>query len=152
MTIYYGTGLVWDKERHCILCKFIDGKIETDDGRTIAILDSLGFKREGKSNIIIIEDESEIIDVEEVKEGVIASRIAAHAADVARGIYGAVDWDNMMSKARSELNWKKMLMLSINPELARDIRERCTDTDEEVCSMCGRFCSIKTSKSAINES
>jgi phosphomethylpyrimidine synthase len=91
-------------------------------------------------------------DVNEVKEGVIASRIAAHAADVARGINGAVDWDNRMSKARSELNWRKMLDLSINPDLARDIRERCTDADEDVCSMCGRFCSVKTSKSAINES
>ncbi len=91
-------------------------------------------------------------NVEEVKEGVIASRIAAHAADVARGLDGAIDWDNKMSKARSELDWKKMLELSINPEFARDIRERCTDADEEVCSMCGRFCSVKTSKCAINES
>ncbi len=91
-------------------------------------------------------------NVEEVKEGVIASRIAAHAADVARGLDGAIDWDNEMSKARSNLDWKRMLELSINPEFARDIRERCTDVDEEVCSMCGRFCSVKTSKSAINES
>jgi len=91
-------------------------------------------------------------DVKEVKEGVIASRIAAHAADVARGIGGAAEWDNNMSKARSELNWKKMLELSIDPDLAREIRERCTDADEEVCSMCGRFCSVKTSKSALNES
>ena len=91
-------------------------------------------------------------NVEEVKEGVIASRIAAHAADVARGLNGAVDWDNKMSKARSDLDWRKMLKLSINPDLARDIRERCTDADEDVCSMCGRFCSVKTSKSAINES
>jgi phosphomethylpyrimidine synthase len=91
-------------------------------------------------------------NVEEVKEGVIASRIAAHAADVARGLNGAVDWDNQMSKARSDLDWRKMLKLSINPDLARDIRERCTDADEDVCSMCGRFCSVKTSKSAINES
>ncbi|KYK34853.1 MAG: hypothetical protein AYK22_04600 [Thermoplasmatales archaeon SG8-52-3] len=90
-------------------------------------------------------------NVEEVKEGVIASRIAAHAADVARGLDGAIDWDNKMSRARSELDWKKMLELSINPGLARDIRERCKDADEEVCSMCGRFCSIKTSKCAINE-
>jgi len=91
-------------------------------------------------------------NVEEVKEGVIASRIAAHAADVARGLTGAIEWDNDMSKARSKLDWKKMLELSINPEIAKDIRERCTDADEEVCSMCGRFCSVKTSKRAINES
>jgi phosphomethylpyrimidine synthase len=91
-------------------------------------------------------------NVEEVKEGVISSRIAAHAADIARGLGGAIDWDNEMSKARSNLDWKRMLELSINPEIAKDIRERCTDADEDVCSMCGRFCSIKTSKSAINES
>lgn len=90
-------------------------------------------------------------NVEEVREGVIASRIAAHAADVARGLDGAINWDNEMSTARSNLDWKKMLELSINPDLARTIRERCTDADEDVCSMCGRFCSIKTSKCVYND-
>jgi phosphomethylpyrimidine synthase len=90
-------------------------------------------------------------NVEEVKEGVITSRIAAHAADVARGLNGAITWDNNMSEARSNLDWKKMIELSINPGLAREIRERCTDADEEVCSMCGRFCSVKMSKRSINE-
>jgi len=90
-------------------------------------------------------------NVEEVREGVIASRIAAHAADVARGLNGAIDWDNNMSAARSNLDWKKMLDLSINPELARTIRERCTDADEDVCSMCGRFCSVKISKVVYND-
>ena len=91
-------------------------------------------------------------DKNDVRDGVIATRIAAHAADVARGLVGAIEWDNKMSKARSKLDWKKMLELSINPEIAKDIRERCTDADEDVCSMCGRFCSVKTSKRAINES
>lgn len=91
-------------------------------------------------------------NVDEVREGVIASRIAAHAADIAKGLSGSMNWDNEMSTARSNLNWKKMLDLSINPDLARTIRERCTDADEDVCSMCGRFCSVKTSKVAINES
>lgn len=90
-------------------------------------------------------------NVEEVKEGVIASRIAAHAADVARGLYGSINWDNEMSEARSNLDWKRMLKLSINPDLAREIHERCTDADEEVCSMCGKFCSVKMSKRALNE-
>jgi phosphomethylpyrimidine synthase len=90
-------------------------------------------------------------NVEEVKEGIIASRIAAHAADVARGLNDAIKLDNMISKARSELNWKKMIELSINPNLAKEIRERCTDSDEEVCSMCGRFCSIKMSRRALYE-
>ncbi len=56
-----------------------------------------------------------------------------------------------MSEARSNLDWRRMLELSINPNLAKEIRERCTDADEDVCSMCGRFCSVKTSKSAIYE-
>ncbi len=91
-------------------------------------------------------------NVDEVKEGVIASRIAAHAADVARGLPGAITWDNEMSEARSNLDWKKMIELSINPKLATEIRERCTDADEDVCSMCGKFCSIKTSQRVLNES
>ena len=90
-------------------------------------------------------------NVDEVKEGVITSKIAAHAADIAKGLDGAMTWDNKMSKARSELDWKKMIELSINPDLAKEIRERCTDADEKVCSMCGRFCSVKMSKRAINE-
>ena len=85
-------------------------------------------------------------NVDEVKEGVIASRIAAHAADIAKGLPYAIEWDNKMSKARSDLDWKKMLELSINPIIARKIRDRCFDTDDDVCSMCGKFCSIKTSK------
>ena len=90
-------------------------------------------------------------NVDEVREGVITSKIAAHAADIAKGLDGAMAWDNNMSKARSELDWKKMIELSINPDLAKEIRERCTDADEKVCSMCGRFCSVKMSKRAINE-
>jgi len=90
-------------------------------------------------------------NIEEVKEGVIASKIAAHAADVARGLKDAITWDNNMSKARADLDWKKMIELSINPGLAKEIRERCKDADEQVCSMCGRFCSVKMSKRAINE-
>jgi len=85
-------------------------------------------------------------NVEEVREGVMASRIAAHAADIAKGYPGAIEWDNNMSKARSNLDWRKMLELSIDPDIAKRIRDRCTDADEEVCSMCGRFCSVKTSK------
>lgn len=84
--------------------------------------------------------------IEEVKEGVIATRIAAHAADIARGNSDAMDWDNKMSEARADLDWKKMLELSIDPEKASKIRERCVDADPDVCSMCGKFCSVKISK------
>ncbi|UCB58401.1 MAG: phosphomethylpyrimidine synthase ThiC [Thermoplasmatales archaeon] len=91
-------------------------------------------------------------NVDEVREGVIASRIAAHAADIAKGLPGSMNWDNEMSTARSNLDWKQMIYLSINPDIARTIRERCTDADEDVCSMCGRFCSVKISKVVTNES
>jgi len=84
-------------------------------------------------------------NIEEVKEGVITSKIAAHAADIAKGIPNAMEWDNKMSKARANLDWKKMLELSIDPEKAKLIRDRCVDADPEVCSMCGKFCSIKNS-------
>jgi len=84
--------------------------------------------------------------IEEVKEGVIAIRIAAHAADIAKGIPKAQEWDNKMSEARTNLDWKKMLELSIDSEKASRIRNRCLDSDPEVCSMCGKFCSVKMSK------
>ena len=90
-------------------------------------------------------------NVEEVREGVIASRTAAHAADVAKGINGAIEWDNKMSKARAKLDWKSMFELSIDSVTAKKIRERCKDTDEDVCSMCGKFCAVKVSKDALDD-
>lgn len=85
-------------------------------------------------------------DLDDMKEGIIASRIAAHAADVAKGIKGAIDWDNAMSKAREELNWKDQFALAIDPEKAIKYRESSMPDDEEVCSMCGDFCAVKRSK------
>jgi len=84
--------------------------------------------------------------IEEVKEGVITSKIAAHAADLAKGIPNAQDWDDKMSEARSNLDWKAMLKLAIDPEKAKLIRDRCVDADPDVCSMCGKFCSVKNAK------
>lgn len=85
-------------------------------------------------------------NAEEVKEGVIAAKIAAHAADIAKGMPKAQEWDDKMSEARAKLDWKEMLKLSIDPEKATKIRERCVDADPDVCSMCGKFCSVKISK------
>jgi len=82
----------------------------------------------------------------EVKEGVIASKIAAHAADIAKGIKGARDWDDKMSEARANLDWNKMMELAIDREKAEEIRKRCQPEDPMVCSMCGKFCSVKISK------
>lgn len=81
--------------------------------------------------------------VEDVKEGIIASKIAAHAADIAKGVKGAADWDYEMSKARKKLDWEKMFELSMDPEKARRYREESKPEKEDTCSMCGNFCAVK---------
>src|SRR3990172_1722183 len=82
-------------------------------------------------------------DLEDVREGVIASRIAAHAADIAKGVKGAMDWDREMSRRRKALDWKGQIELSINPEKARRLRESSLPQNSDVCTMCGEFCSMK---------
>jgi len=82
-------------------------------------------------------------DLEDVREGVIASRIAAHAADIAKGVKGAMDWDKEMARRRKALDWKGQIELSINPERARKLRESSMPKESDVCTMCGEFCSMK---------
>lgn len=82
-------------------------------------------------------------DLEDVREGVIASRIAAHAADIAKGVKGAIEWDKEMSRRRKALDWKGQIELSINPEKARRLRESSMPKESDVCTMCGEFCSMK---------
>lgn len=82
-------------------------------------------------------------DVNDVKEGIIAARIAAHAADIAKGVPGATEWDEEMSTARKKLDWERMFELSIDPEKARNYRESSKPEKEDTCSMCGNFCAVK---------
>jgi len=82
-------------------------------------------------------------DLEDVKEGIMAARIAAHAADLAKGIPGAADWDLQMSQARKRLDWEGMFSLAIDPEKARRYRESAKPEKEDTCSMCGNFCAVK---------
>ena len=82
-------------------------------------------------------------DLEDVREGVITCRIAAHAADIAKGIKGAMDWDTEMARRRKALDWKGQIELSINPDRARKLRESSMPTESDVCTMCGEFCSMK---------
>jgi phosphomethylpyrimidine synthase len=82
-------------------------------------------------------------DLEDLKEGVIAARIAAHAADIAKGIPGARDWDDQMSKARQEIDWRKMFSLAIDPEKARKYRQDSKPESEDTCTMCGYLCAMK---------
>ncbi len=91
----------------------------------------------------------------DVKEGVIASRIAAHCADVARGLPGALEWDRAMSQARKELNWGRQIKLAIDPDKAWEIHHKRTggkhNSTKDVCSMCGEFCAMKVSTEALRK-
>jgi len=82
-------------------------------------------------------------NVEDVKEGVIASLIAAHAGDIAKGLPGALDRDIEMAKKRKKLDWQGQIELAIDPVRARMRRAESMPVDEEVCTMCGEFCAIK---------
>lgn len=81
--------------------------------------------------------------VNDVREGVIASRIAAHAGDLVKRKKIAIDWDRRISLARKARNWKKQIQLSIDPEKARQYRASSKPKLSSVCTMCGKYCSIK---------
>jgi phosphomethylpyrimidine synthase len=82
-------------------------------------------------------------DADDVRAGVMASRIAAHAADIAKGIPGAADWDRSFSADRRRRDWDAQLAHCIDPVVAQKIREKGRPADEDVCSMCGEFCVFK---------
>lgn len=81
--------------------------------------------------------------VEDVKEGIIASKIAAHAADIAKGLPGAADWDYQMSEARRELDWERQFALAIDPQKARKYRSESTPEHDDTCTMCGKMCAVR---------
>lgn len=80
-------------------------------------------------------------DAEDVRQGVIASRIAAHAADIVKGVKGAAEWDRKMSIARKKLDWEEQARLSIDPERSRQVHRRHVPSGT-ACSMCGQFCAM----------
>lgn len=81
--------------------------------------------------------------LEDMKEGIIATRIAAHAADIAKGIPGARKWDDEMSRARVNLDWEKMFELAIDPEKAIAYRKSSQPEEEDTCTMCGKMCAVR---------
>ena len=81
-------------------------------------------------------------DVDDVKEGIIAAKIAAHAGDINK-IKSAREWDLEMSKRRQKLDWEGMFELALDPEKARRYRAESKPTDENTCTMCGAMCSMK---------
>ena len=81
---------------------------------------------------------------EDMAEGIVATKIAAHAADIAKGVPGARAWDHQMSHARQRLDWDKMLDLAIDPDKAKEMRASSTPEDASVCTMCGKMCAVRT--------
>jgi phosphomethylpyrimidine synthase len=81
--------------------------------------------------------------IEDVREGVIASKIAAHAGDIAKGVTGALQRDIAMSQCRKNMDWNGQIKAALDPEKARALRDSRTPSDSDVCTMCGEYCAIK---------
>ncbi|NOX20883.1 MAG: phosphomethylpyrimidine synthase ThiC [Nitrospirae bacterium] len=89
--------------------------------------------------------------LDDVREGVIASKIAAHAADIAKGIKGAWQRDLEMARYRKARDWEGQIRMSFDPEKVRRYRESVPPAETDVCSMCGEFCAIKTVERALKK-
>ena len=97
-------------------------------------------------------DNLALTNVDDVHDGIIASKIAAHAADIAKGIPGARDQDDRMAKARRTLDWDAQWLEALDPETAKAIREsRMPEEDHsDTCSMCGKFCAVRSMNKALS--
>ena len=91
-------------------------------------------------------------NIEEVKDGVIATKLAGHAADIAKGLKNAKKIDLEVSKARYDLNWKKLLTLLAAPEKAEKIYRRSRSKLKDTCTMCGEFCAMKKTREVLRRS
>lgn len=91
-------------------------------------------------------------NLDDVKQGIIATKIAAHAADIGKGIPGARDIDDRLSEARKELDWEKQFKYLMDPEHAKEVREdrKPEEDHEEACSMCGKFCAVRSMNKALS--
>lgn len=89
-------------------------------------------------------------DLDDVREGIMASKIAAHAADIALGLPGARDRDNAMGDARHALNWPRMFELALDPEKAQRYYESTPIAERHTCSMCGKMCAVRTTNRILN--
>lgn len=89
-------------------------------------------------------------NLQDVKEGIVASKIAAHAADIAKGIKGAADVDNRMAEARHKVDWDEMFSLAIDKDKAKEYFESVPPKDRHTCSMCGKMCAVRTTNMILN--
>ena len=81
-------------------------------------------------------------DSEDVRQGVIASRIAAHAGDIVKGVKDAREWDRKMSVARKKLDWEEQARLSLDTKLSRQVHSKHASVGK-ACSMCGEYCAME---------
>ncbi|KUO53025.1 MAG: phosphomethylpyrimidine synthase [Desulfitibacter sp. BRH_c19] len=91
-----------------------------------------------------------IPNTDQVREGVVAARIAAHCGDLAKGMPGAINWDLEMSIARKELDWDKQISLAIDPGTAQRIWKERSDDFSSKCTMCGQFCAMEIISQYLN--
>ncbi len=89
--------------------------------------------------------------LKDMEEGLMAARVAAHAADLVKGIRGAKEWDEALSRARRDLDWEAMFRLALDPEKARRYFEEAPPQETGTCSMCGRLCAVRTMRQAAAE-
>ena len=89
-------------------------------------------------------------NVEDVKQGIMASKIAAHAADIAKGVRGARELDDRMADARRNLDWEAQWECAMDPETARKIRDDRKPEHDDTCSMCGKFCAVRSMNKALS--
>ncbi len=89
--------------------------------------------------------------VEDVRDGVIATRIAAHAGDIVKGVKGAIDRDIAMAKCRKKLDWEGQFALALDPDKARQLRAESGVADHGACTMCGEFCAYKVMDDAMGK-
>lgn len=87
--------------------------------------------------------------LEDMKDGIVSTRIAAHAADIAKNVPGARQWDDAMSQARAQMDWEGMFKLAIDPEKARRYRAESQPEEEDTCTMCGKMCAVRNMKKVL---
>lgn len=87
---------------------------------------------------------------QDVHDGIVAAKIAAHAGDLAKNIPGARDWDDAMSKARQEVDWETMFSLAIDPERARKVHDEAPSKIHDACTMCGNMCAMRNMNKILN--
>ncbi len=86
--------------------------------------------------------------LDDVREGIVASKIAAHAADIAKGLPGARKRDDDLARARAAMDWEGTFALALDPEKPRAYRESSKPAQEDTCTMCGKLCAVRTMKEA----